>query len=204
MCQLRVIFPLVCVLGFAACDVDETLDATGDASVSQPVAELGEDDLTRGSIGQVDYRFDAQRLTRAEIDLALPPDFEATTFAVKFIPAELSGNIGTEGCSYGKSADNDECTADEEVGIALALLERPIAHYRDTFDDSDPADGSFDEDIILAGHRGFALSQNGAKTRMRFTFLPVEGRTLLVAERTEEGVDAGTEALREMRNSITY
>ena len=187
----------------SAC-ADERVDVQpSDEGTPAHVASSGLDSLTRGSLGQVEYRFDPQRLTRAEIDIALPPDSEDTVFAVKFIPVELSGNLGTQGCSYGISADNEECTADEEVGIALALLERPIDHYRLELEE-EADNGSLDTQVMLAGHRGFAFSSEDPKTEVRYTFLPLHGRTLLLMERSEDGVDEGAAALAQLRHSIDY
>ncbi|RPF72363.1 hypothetical protein [Aurantiacibacter spongiae] len=190
-------------LTLTACDAQKAGQTEPDAAQSLASPDIVANDLTDGSIGPIGYDFDASVLSRAEVDVPLPPDFDEPTYATKFIPTELLDNIGTAGCSYGDSPDDSECTAEEEVGLALALLDRPYADY--------VADASLRElggkprhSASVAGREGFGLTWTNGATTVDFTYLPAGERTLVVIDRTEDGTTAGREALAQVRDSLDF
>ena len=151
------------------------------------------------TVGPVRYTYDNTALTRAEIDLPLPPEFSETVFAVKLLPKEYEKFLGSEGCSYGISTGNHECTSEEEVGIAFAILERPVGTYRRILE-AEASPGL--DDQTFAGVKGFRYSRRGANRVHRYTYLPVNGRTLLLAYMTAPGSDAAKAALESALASI--
>jgi|GEM_PF-1318933 len=160
-----------------------------------------DDGLSEGTLGPVHYRYDQSVLTRAEISLSLPPDFEQTVFAVKFIPAELVDNLGNSKCSYEREEGEEICTAEAEVGVALALLERPIETYGETIV-ANLDDTMSVESAKLAGEEGFALKAMRGGAEKLYTFVPVGERTLLLVERTQQASEEGMRAMREVRDSL--
>lgn len=210
MYQARCLGGFGLVLALFACtpaseDASDTAGAS--ATPAETVAELDPpmpsgvttgSTINRSSIGPVHYAYDPKKLTRAEIDLPLPPDFADTVFAVKLIPVEYAANIGTKDCSYGISPDNHICTAQEEVGLELALLERPLADYRARLEGAKPAL----EAVTLARQTGFGLTTTLGNTTRRYVFVPSDERTLLVAQRSASGQDAGREALDDALASV--
>jgi hypothetical protein len=166
-------------------------------------AQASADPMQEDSLGPVHYAYDTGVLTRAEISLPLPPDFEESVFAVKFIPTQLLENLGDPNCSYEHEADDSECTAEQEIGFALAFLERPIETYGEALVDR------MDESMTMApatvqGHEGFTLETPRGGTVLHYTFLPVAGRTLLLVERNQADIQVGAEALAQVRESLRF
>lgn len=202
MARISGFLSAVLLFGLASCSGDAPPSDNEDASTLADNSVAG---LVDGSLGQVSYRYDPTILTRAEIELPLPPDFSETAFAVKFLPSSMTGNIGFGGCSYGTALDASSCTADREVGLALALLERPLSHYRDRLEKSALA-SSLSNDASLGDVRGFVVSRHSdnTTTHLRYVFVPLGDRTLLAVERTEDGIVEGEQALAAVRASISF
>lgn len=196
----RTCFFAIC-LTLAACSPSESENEKQDAEISAP-AEDG-DSLTDGTLGPLHYSYDQSELTRAEISLPLPPDFEKTVFAVKFIPKGLVNNLGDADCSYEIENNDEDCTAENEIGLALALLERPIETYGEAIVAGIDETMSV-EAASIAGHDGFALNAMRGETAMRYTFVPTGERTLLLVERTQSLIDEGADALQLVRDSLQF
>jgi len=189
-------------LAVAACDdtPDQRSDA-GETTTPAPISSSA--NLAQGTLGTVHYSYDPATLTRAEVDLALPPQFEHTVFAIKFIPTSLAAKLGEDACSFGSMSDGHSCSANVEVGFALALLERPLADYTTALARATPAQGAL-ESVSVNGHEGMSFVHQSAHTTTRYTFLPANGRTLLLADRFTDGIDTGREALEQVRASIQF
>ena len=193
------LFTLVAAIG--ACSGEPSEDNGQGAS---PVPEdSATSTIANGTIGPVAYSYDTSILTTAEIRLPLPPSFEETEFAVKFLPRDLVNTLGAQRCSYEKPDGHDGCTAEQEIGFALAFLERPVEDYGEALIDH-LGEGMSVQAAEVAGHKGFALETMRNGTMLRYTFLPVEARTLLMVERTEATVSDGAEALQQVRESLTF
>ncbi len=197
--RVAVLFALAAVIG--ACSGEPSEDNQG--AMSPVPEEQATSTIADGTIGPVAYTYDTSVLTRAEIRLPLPPTYDETEFAVKFLPRDLVETLGAERCSYEEPDGNDDCTAEQEIGFALAFLERPVEDYGealiDNLDENMRVEG-----IEMAGRAGFALYTMRNGTMLRYTFLPVDSRTLLMVERTEDTVSNGAEALQQVRESLTF
>ncbi len=160
-----------------------------------------------GSIGPVRYDFAPERMTRAEIELAVPPAYEATIWATKLILNRRAALLGERDCRYDQSAGDDPstreeiCTAEQEDGLALALLERPLADYRAAFTEAG-IEGRDLPPVSLAGCEGFsfAAEEEGADTVYRF--LPVGERTLLIAQQFSDEEFEPDGALADVMDSL--
>lgn len=197
----RAITAFAACIAIAACSQS---DSGADEPEPEPVeTQTAAEPLEEASIGPVQYSYDPAALTRAEISLPLPPDMEESTFAVKFIPADLVDNLGSVGCSYTDDTLTGGCGAEEEIGFALAFLERPIDTYGDAlFDDLDET--MTVEFAEIDGHEGFTLQMPDGETQMRYTYLPVKGRTLLLVDRKQADVTAGAVELAQVRESLRF
>ncbi len=159
--------------------------------------------LSAGTLGTVRYRYDPSALTRAEVDLALPPDFEQSVFAIKFIPAGYSNNLGGGDCSFGSLDDGQSCTARAEIGFAIALLERPLSHYTTALARATPAMARL-EPVVVDEQEGMSFVYDEGQTQTRYTFLPIDNRTFLLVDRYTDGVTQGADALDQVRQSIHF
>lgn len=157
----------------------------------------------QGTLGPVRYAYDPAELIRADISLALPPTFDEEVFAVKFIPADLLGNVGDAPCSYESDTSSDVCTAEDEIGFAMAFLERPIDTYGDAMSGERPGDMVVAQ-AEIDGHAGFTVTTADGTTRLRYTFVSVDQRTFLTVERQQARVREGATALARLRESLVF
>ena len=158
--------------GTTAVSPDTLMTSAGEPSPDVP---------TFGQLGPVRYGFAPQRLKRAEIELGLPPLFDESTWAMKFLPIDRAERLGRDECSYG-SEQAQTCTAEAERGLALALLERPIADYRRGFLENGIPARALHTDS-LNGASGFCFTSNDRGSGNDWCYYSVAERTLLVARR---------------------
>lgn len=207
MCQFRAISAVVLALFIVACDSDLGTEPTvADPTAADPTATAVDgipSNLSDGTLGTVRYQYDASALTRAEVDLALPPDFDQTVFAIKFIPASLTSQLGEAECSFGSLDEGKECSATAEVGFAIALLERPMADYTTALAQATPSIPRL-EPVVVDGHEGMSFVYEAGPTKTRYTFLPADSRTLLLVDRFSDGVELEALALEQVRASIDF
>lgn len=195
------------LLGLAACGDEEGAGANGDASpqadvVSSQAAEERGMHTARGTIGPVKFAYDNERLTRADIQLTLPPEYEEEVYATKLIPAERADQLGEESCSYGESGLTQTCTASKEPGLALGLLARPLSDYREAFEDSGISEQEL-EHIEVDHIEGFAFTAQAEGSGTEYCFVPVGERTLLLARTFRAGAAVGGDAIRNVLASIS-
>ena len=162
--------------------------------------ELSPDVPTMGSIGSVRYGFAPERLTRAEIQIELPPRYSSSVWATKLFSAERAPLLGANSCHYG-GAGAQTCTAEREEGLALALLERPIADYRETFLGNGIPESALSRDT-LAGATGFCFAAVVTGGGMDYCYYGVNERTLLVARRFSERGAPDDPALGEVLDNL--
>ena len=201
MSPFRVLTSLALALVLSACGSSNDQRATPGDGASPTSSEMAAK-LAQGTLGLVRYSYDPDALIRADIDLAVPPDFEQTVFAVKFVPVSLAENLGQPQCSFGPVHSGDACLATAEVGFAIALLERPTQYYIDNVRGSAFDDGS--APVTVNGYEGVTVLHRADRTTTRYTFLSLDGRTLLLVDRHAEGVDVGREALEQVRASLSF
>ncbi|AKH42021.1 hypothetical protein FHS61_002446 [Altererythrobacter atlanticus] len=195
MLRIGLLLPLSLGLVIAGCGGSGTEDVPpedfGDISLPDPSVE---EETGYGTIGPVSYSFDDSRLTRAEVELPIPPDYKTRVWAIKLIPTERADMLGKIACRYGDSTKDQECNVADEAGLALAMLERPITDYRDSF-----AQNGFGEEQLgsteIAGQVGFAYNteENGRPTEYRF--VPVSGRTLMLMRQAGPGLGRASKAI---------
>lgn len=201
------LLPLAALLALCSCgdpapDTASADERPAERNPDAAVQASRRETMASGTLGKVNYSFDTRLLTRAEIDLPLPPDFTESVFAIKLIPIAYADNLGSPGCSYGISLDDETCTAEEEIGIALALLERPIADYRTEIEAENLSPGQIMTHKI-AGMDSFTVRFERDPTRQSYTYMPVEERTLVIAQRKSEGENAASAALDEVIASLS-
>jgi hypothetical protein len=155
---------------------------------------------TSGTLGPLRFRYDATELTLAEVLLELPPAYVEQSWSTKLMPVARAALLGQDRCQYASSARTEICDAEREPGLLLALLERPLSHYRDAFIQSGAEDAL--SPARLDGLDGFRFSDEQEGARTEYHFLPLRGRTLLVARRFVEGQDEGTAAMRDVIRSL--
>ena len=203
MYQLRV-FLVSCVAALAACGANRGEQATQDRAGSAAArASPVEDAPTTGSIGPVEYRFAPQRLTRAEIQIEVPPGYKSSAWATKLVPIERARALGEKSCRYGSSSDAQVCSAEMEDGLAMALLDRPIGDYRRAFTE-ESAQGAKLEPSTRARRQGFKYSVAAGTSAVIYAFYPVGERTLLLARRFSEGGAALDPALGQVLASLRF
>lgn len=208
MYKVRTVTLVFALFGLGGCgdgtviNVPPTSQST-EAPAGTPTLVPETASMSTGNLAHVTYHYDPHVLARAETEIALPPSFAETVFAIKFIPRSLIPGLGSSQCSFGGNESMTQCTADREIGFALALLDRPVEHYTTAIART-PGDLSAFEPVQLHGVQGFTTRRTTANATTSYTFLPTRGRTMLLIDRTNTAVDAGTEALAQVRDSITF
>ena len=199
MYQARIPCLLVAIASLVACSSGAEEETSGSAQATPSFASTAsQTPLRQANLGPIEYEFDPMQLTRAEVQLPLPPSRAETAFAIKLIPQDAFENLGTMGCSYGISADNVECTAEEEVGVALAMLERPIADYREQF----AAAGEDLQPVRIDGHEGFSWTASEADSGLQYSFVPYDGQTVLVVRRFDRASPRIDKAIQTVIRSV--
>ena len=188
-------------LGLSACGDDgleqqELVEADALASPSHGDAP------TAGNIGSVQYGFDPNALTRAEVQLAIPPDFEEKIWAIKLIPIERADRLGQTDCRYDSSDRTQPCTADLEDGLTMALLERPIGHYRRGLLDEGIEPGALRPDRV-AETDGFAYLVRREPAAIVYRFFPAEDRTFLLSQHLEDRNEMRDPAIRQVLATLS-
>ena len=202
MYQVRLLSIAPVLLAFCGCSGQPDEDSS--SPVARPsaaqLADTHDDhaDLRHERLGPIEYDYDPDRFTQAEIELPIPPGKIDTAFAIKIIPKEDFDNLGTVGCSYGVSVDDVECTAEEEVGLAISLLERPIDDYRQSFAEED----GVLEATTIDGQEGFAYSAMEAGSEIEYRFVPLGERTVLTAYRFDPDVSEPERSMTHILASI--
>ena len=156
-----------------------------------------------GSIGPVQYSYPPQRLTRAEIQIEVPPDHKSSAWATKLVSVDSARLLGEKSCRYGGSHDAQVCSAEMEDGLAMALLDRPIGDYRRTFTQR-PALGAKLEPATLARRQGFRYSVAAGKSAVIYAFYPVGERTLLLTRRFSQGGASLDPAIGQVLASLRF
>lgn len=187
-----------CTLVLCACNGGEQEPVS---EVQEPAPEAdAEAHLTARSIGPLSYSYDDTQLTVTDVSLSIPPDYDDSVPATKLIPLERAEQLGEDACSYGQSGMISTCNAEQEAGLALALLARPLEEYRAAFTDEQMG-GSLVEST-LDGSTGFAFTAQVEGSGTEYGFYPLGERTLLVARQFAYGQDEGEEAIRDVIESL--
>jgi hypothetical protein len=76
----------------------------------------------------------------------------------------------------------EQCNAQDEAGLAMVLLERPIGDYRAAFDAANVGDLEL-FDTSMDGVAGFAFTARPEDGGREYSFLPIGQRTFLMARR---------------------
>ena len=158
------------------------LAACGRPAPSDPADKNPEVRRASARLGPVRYSFDASRLTLAEVMLALPPRYQEMMWAVKLIPAKRAAMLGSQACDYRSTGVAEMCNSQDEAGLALALLERPLADYRRAFEEADVGDIEL-FDTSVDGVAGFAFTAEPEDGGRQYRFVPVRDRTFVIARR---------------------
>ena len=165
--------------------------ATQENAAAREAGEPAFESVAR--VGPLRFGYDRTALTLAELQIEVPPGYDDPVWAVKLIPADRARLLGEEGCRYGQSGLEETCNARDEPGLVLALLERPLADYRQAFAAQDLNDAL--APARIDGAQGFSFTSQAEGSGVEYRFVAVDQRTLLVARRFSAGQQAGAEAI---------
>jgi len=196
MDHARLLLKLCPALLLAGCDSgSEGGGQAGIAASSTP--PHGGVDVT---IGSVRYSYDPRQLTAAEVLLVMPPSRDEQIWVTKLIPASRAAALGQDSCVYTLSGKTETCTTQKEPGLMLALLERPLEDYRQAF--LKEGLGARLAGAQLDDSRGFSFTEQADGARTEYMFLPVNERTLLVAQQFVPEDSQGTEAIQHVIRTL--
>ena len=154
--------------------------------------------LQEADLGPLTYQFDPDPLTAADVETAIPPEYEASQLATKLIPRERARLLGQLACTYGQSGQTSECNAAHEIGLAIAYLPRPVAEYRQAFENE-----RLDR-VELDGVDGFSFTAQAEGSGTEYHFFGLEDRTILLARQFNDSVTpAAEEAMGDVIHSLS-
>lgn len=175
---------ILAALGLAISSCEGGNDPS-ETEIADPSSETMQD----ASLGPFVYEFDQTALTAADVDIRIPPDYTTVQSATKLIPEERAQSLGEESCTYGQSGQVSECNAEQEIGLALALLPRPVDEYRQAFEKAgEIADNLNPTELDEIEGFSFTAQAEGAGTEYRF--FAIDQRTILLARTFDESTSS--------------
>lgn len=184
-------------LGLALASCGERDTATGEPDMVSATDSAAEN-LQNTTLGPLTYQFDQGALTAADVDIAIPPGYQSTSPATKLIPEARADLLGQNGCTYGESGETSACNAEQEIGLAVALLPRPIDEYRAAFDDEQL------ERAELDGIDGFSFTTQADGAGTEYRFFGLEGRTIMLARKFDGSIDSeAADAIAQVITSLS-
>lgn len=170
------------------------LSSCGDAGASDETSALAtasptnDTALQNADLGPFSYQFDPNALTAVDVDIDIPPEYDTAQPATKLIPESRARLLGQDSCVYGQSGKTSKCNAQQEVGLTLALLARPVAEYRRAFDDADLRYEA------PSGANAFSFTAQAEGAGTRYSFFGLQDRTILLARHFDDESDAAADA----------
>jgi hypothetical protein len=182
-------------LALTSCgDRDDATEEPDTAAATDSLAE----NLQNTTLGPLTYQFDQGALTAADVVIAIPPGYQSTSPATKLIPEARADLLGQNGCTYGESGETSACNAEQEIGLAVALLPRPIDEYRAAFDDERL------ERAELDGIDGFSFTTQAEGAGTEYRFFGLEGRTIMLARKFDGSIDSeAAEAIAQVISTLS-
>ena len=166
------------------------------AAASDALTGTRSENLQTDTIGPIAFSFDRNALIETEIEMTLPPLHDDTVFAIKLVPRDAVTQPASAQCAYAPSDQRKACPADEEVGLTLALLERPLSDYRRAFRLAD-VEPSAITGAQLDGKNGFSYRESDGEGVVEYSFIPQDMRTLVIVQRSNS--DRASDALAMQR-----
>ncbi|MXO64238.1 hypothetical protein [Altericroceibacterium endophyticum] len=204
MYQVRMPLLLLPLLALSACGSGEGGDnvASSTAEAEQaPFVSAFTSRIAEDHIGPFSYHYNREDFVRTEIEIAVPPIYDGTIWGVKLIPAKSAAKLGNASCDYNHSGEQQTCSAAKEPGLTMALLERPISNYGQAFINAGFSQSDLPE-ISLMDKQGFrvTIARDGSETE--YSFIPVEGRTLMLARQISNEASAYRTEIRDVMRSL--
>lgn len=134
-----------------------------------------------GHAGPVAYRYQPERFTLRDVSVSLPGAHDKPVEAQKLIAWSRARRLGDRACRYGLSGRSQPCEAEQEEGLAFAVLDRPIDVLRDAVP---PA---LVEPSRLAGRSGFRAVETAEGAGASYAFIPAGVNTVAVVRRWRAG-----------------
>ncbi|WP_338240605.1 hypothetical protein [Aurantiacibacter hainanensis] len=196
---------MMAALGLAIASCGDSSAELGESqSVSTHPAGAGA--MQNATLGPLTYQFDQSELTAADVDIRIPPDYQTMQSATKLIPEARAFSLGEENCSYGESGLVSECSAEQEAGLTLALLPRPVGEYREAFEEAGPIADEL-EPTQLNGIDGFSFTAEAEGAGTEYRFFGIDERTILLArtfdsDSTDDAGNAIEKVIRTLSRSV--
>ncbi len=166
--------------------------ANGEAATREPATTV--------TLGPLRFEYDSTKLSLAEVPIEIPPGYDDETWAVKLLPFARARMLGQELCRYGERRQLETCNAIDEAGLILALLERPLADYREAFQANELA--PVPEPDRIEGAEGFSFTPKTGGSSIRYRFIAVDDRTLLIGHQFSGSDAKSSKALRDVIASV--
>lgn len=188
----------------AACQAEPRGNGADDSNVVALVAASADDlapapeqGSVTSAIGPLTYRYDPAQLAPVDASVAVPPDWTVRVPGTKLIAADREKLIGKAECLYGLSGQASLCNAEQEAGLAFAMVEEPYEAISARFSEE------LREPIRVAGIDGLAWRIGAEGEGAEHILLPVGERTILIVRQFRTSGNPPAEAIAAVLQSLT-
>jgi hypothetical protein len=150
-----------------------------------------------GTIGPLGYRYDPALLAPVETTVAVPPDWSVRVPGTKLVAADREKLIGKAECLYGLSGQASLCNAEQEAGLAFAVMDEPYEAMRARLSEE------LREPIRLGGIDGVSWTIGAEGEGAEHILLPTDGQTVLIVRQFRASGNPPEEAIAAVLQSLT-
>lgn len=126
------------------------------------------------AVGPLQVPYDASLLTPVRTKVQVPPDWKSSIEGMKLIGSDRAALIGKAECMYGQAGEARRCNAEQEAGLAFALLSGTFGELSERL----PSDQR--QKIVLAGVEGLSWQIGAQGEGAEHILLPAGKGTVLI------------------------
>ena len=149
-----------------------------------------------GTVGPFGYRYNPALLAPVETAVAVPPDWSVRVQGTKLVAADREKLIGKAECLYGLSGQASLCNAEQEAGLAFAVMDEPYEAMRARLSEE------LREPIRLGGIDGVSWTIGAEGDGAEHILLPTDGQTVLIVRQFRASGNPPEEAVAAVLQSL--
>lgn len=169
----------------------------GNEASNAQVNGSSEAGLLTAEIGPMRVRYNDALLEAVPAKIGVPPDWKREVAGTKLIAAERAELLGTAECMYGQSGMGSRCKAEQEAGLAFAMVDAPFEELQAQLT------GEPRSQMTLAGRKGISWKIGAEGEGAEYILLPYRGsRTALIVRQFRTSGNPDGNAIAEVLNNL--
>ena len=183
-------------------EVDVAADSATGGNAAEPApfpspAATSATNEGTGAVGPLRFRYDSGKLAPVDAEVAVPPDWTLKLPGTKLVAADRAAMIGKAECMYGQSGEASRCNAEQEAGLAFAIVDQPLDAI------AGKLNGEERRGIKLGGVDGYSWQIGAEGEGAEHILLPAGNRTILIVRQFRESGNADEAAIRDVLASLS-